>query len=52
MATTGTLGVPARKVIARLAMIGLDAKVGDILRDCFRQFGISTTAVTDRKSVV
>src|SRR5437868_3104441 len=47
MATTGTLGVPARKVIARLAMIGLDEKVGDILRDCFRQFGISTTAVTD-----
>ena len=44
MATTDTLGVPARKVIARLAMIGLDAKVGDILRDCFRQFGISTGA--------
>jgi PilZ domain len=47
MATTGTLGVPARKVIARLAMIGLDEKVGDILRDCFRQFGISSTPVTD-----
>src|SRR5437773_7266428 len=47
MATTGTLGAPARKVIARLAMIGLDDKVGEILRDCFRQFGISSTPVTD-----
>lgn len=47
MATTGTLGAPARKVVARLAMIGLDDKVGEILRDCFRQFGISSTPVTD-----
>ena len=47
MATTGSLGVPARKVIARLAMIGLDDKIGEVLRDCFRQFGISSTPVTD-----
>ena len=47
MATTGSLGTPARKVIARLAMIGLDDKVGEVLRECFRQFGISSTPVTD-----
>ena len=47
MATTGSLGVPARKVTARLAMIGLDDKVGEVLRDCFRQFGISSTPVAD-----
>ena len=47
MATTGSLGVPARKVIARLAMIGLDDKVGEVLHDCFRQFGISSTPVAD-----
>jgi hypothetical protein len=47
MATTGTLGAPARKVVARLALIGLDETVGEVLRDCFRQFGISSAPVTD-----
>jgi hypothetical protein len=47
MATTGTLGAPARKVVARLALIGLDERVGEVLRDCFRQFGISSSPVTD-----
>ena len=50
MATTGTLGAPVRKVIARLAMIGLDDQVGEILRDCFRQFGITSTPVADDPS--
>jgi hypothetical protein len=31
-------------------MIGLDANSGDILRDCFRQFGVSTTPVVDDPS--
>jgi len=50
MATTSTFGTTARKPIARLAMIGLDANSGDILRDCFRQFGVSTTPVVDDPS--
>jgi len=50
MATTSTFGTTARKPIARLAMIGLDANAGDILRDCFRQFGVSTTPVVDDPS--
>jgi PilZ domain len=48
MATTGTFGTTtARKAIARLATIGLDAKSDELLRDCFRQFGVSTTSVTE-----
>src|SRR3954467_15168029 len=47
MATTSTFGTTSRKAIARLAMIGLDDKSADILRECFRQFGVSTTAVAD-----
>ena len=47
MATTSTFGTTARKAIARLAMIGLDDKTGELLRECFRQFGVSTTAVAD-----
>jgi hypothetical protein len=50
MATTSTFGTTARKPIARLAMIGLDANTGDILRDCFRQFGVSTAPVVDDPS--
>jgi PilZ domain-containing protein len=50
MATTSTFGTTARKPIARLAMIGLDANTGEILRDCFRQFGVSTTPVVDDPS--
>jgi len=50
MATTSTFGTTARKAIARLAMIGLDEKSGEILRECFRQFGVSTTPVTDDPS--
>jgi len=50
MATTSTFGTTARKPIARLAMIGLDANSGDILRDCFSQFGVSTTPVVDDPS--
>src|SRR5262249_23708164 len=50
MATTSTFGTTARKAIARLAVIGLDDKSGELLRDCFRQFGVSTTAVADDPS--
>ena len=50
MATTSTFGTTARKAIARLAVIGLDEKSGDLLRECFRQFGVSTTAVIDDPS--
>jgi hypothetical protein len=50
MATTSTFGTTARKAIARLAMIGLDEKSGEILRECFRQFGVLTIPVTDDPS--
>src|SRR3954465_16925 len=47
MATTSTFGTNSRKAIARLGMIGLEDKSADVLRECFRQFGVSTTAVAD-----
>ena len=42
------MGVPAtlsRKAVATVALIGLEEGASAILRDCFKQFGIRTTAV-------
>lgn len=40
-------GTPSKKVVATVALIGLDEAASGILRDCFKQFGIRTTAVGD-----
>ena len=40
-------GTPSKKAIATVALIGLDEAASGILRDCFKQFGIQTTAVGD-----
>ncbi len=36
----------AKKAVARVGLFGLDSASAHLLRDCFRQFGIETVAVT------
>lgn len=42
-----TSGSPSKKAVATVALIGLDEAASGILRECFKQFGIQTTAVGD-----
>ena len=44
-AGTSTFGSSSRKVVATVALIALDGAATTILRDCFKQYGISTVAV-------
>ena len=46
-AGASTLGPLSKKAVATVALIGLDEAASTILRDCFKQFGIQTTAVGD-----
>jgi hypothetical protein len=43
--TSGVAATLSTKAVARVALIGLDEATSGILRDCFKQFGIQTTAV-------
>ena len=40
-------GALSKKAVATVALIGLDEAASGVLRDCFKQFGILTTAVGD-----